>query len=159
MDFWLFLIFLAATFAAGSTGAFFSPGDWYRGLRKPWFTPPNWVFPIMWTSIYLLMSFAGARVAGQPGSEFAMAFWAAQIAFNALWTPIFFGLRRLRDSFPIMVALWICVAGALVTHWQVDWIAGLAFVPYLAWVTVAGALNLRVWMLNPDVTPLDPSKI
>ncbi len=154
MDYLLFAIFLAATFGAGATGAMFPTGDWYKALNKPSWTPPNWVFPVMWTSIYLLIAFAGARVAGQPGSQYAMAFWAAQIAFNALWTPIFFGLRRLWGALPVMLALWVSVLGATIAHWQVDLWAGLAFVPYLIWVSVAGALNLTVARMNPGVVPL-----
>lgn len=154
MDLALFAIFLAATFAAGATGALFPTGEWYKQLSKPSWTPPNWVFPVAWTSIYLLMSFAGARVAVLEGSAYAMAFWGMQIAFNALWTPVFFGLRNLRGSLPIMAGLWIAVFGATVTHWQLDLWAGLAFVPYLAWVTVAAALNVAMVRLNPDQKPL-----
>jgi tryptophan-rich sensory protein len=159
MDILLFAIFLAATFGAGATGAMFPTGDWYKALNKPSWTPPNWVFPVMWTSIYVLISFAGARVAGEPGSAFAMAFWAAQIAFNALWTPIFFGLRRLWGALPVMAALWLSVLGATITHWQVDVWAGLAFMPYLVWVTIAGFLNLSVARLNPGVQPITPSTL
>ena len=159
MDVVIFLIFLAACFSAGTTGAVFPPGHWYEGLQKPSWTPPNWLFPVAWTTLYILMSFAGARVAGQEGSEFAMAFWAWQIALNALWTPIFFGLRRLKQAVPIMALLWIAVAGCMVTHWAIDVWAGLAFVPYLLWVTVAGALNISVARLNPDVKAVDMSKL
>lgn len=159
MDFLLFAIFLAATFGAGATGAMFPTGDWYKALTKPTWTPPNWVFPVVWTSIYLLISFAGARVAGQEGSAYAMAFWAAQIAFNTLWTPIFFGLHNLRAALPVMAALWLTVLGATVTHWQVDWLAGLAFLPYLVWVTIAGALNLSLVRLNPGIQPIKPSTL
>jgi tryptophan-rich sensory protein len=113
----------------------------------------------MWTTIYLLISFAAARVAVLEGSQYAMAFWAAQIAFNALWTPIFFGLRRLKGALIVMAFLWLSVLGCFITHWQLDVWAGLAMLPYLAWVTVAGALNFSVSRLNPDVAPLDISKI
>jgi translocator protein len=159
MDIVLFLIFLAASFAAGATGALFPTGPWYKALNKPVWTPPNWAFPVMWTSIYLLISFAGARVAPMEGSQYALGFWALQIALNALWTPVFFGLRRLWGSLPIMACLWVAVAGATWTHFAVDFWAGLAFVPYLVWVTIAGALNLSVARLNPDQKPLEPSKI
>ena len=159
MDILLFLIFLAACFAAGATGAMFPPGAWYEGLKKPSWVPPNWLFPVAWTSLYLLMSFAGARVAGEDGSALAMAFWALQIALNTLWTPVFFGLRRLRQAIPIMGLLWVAVAGCLVTHWSIDTAAGIAFMPYLAWVTVAGALNISVARLNPDVTPIETDKL
>lgn len=159
MDLMLFFIFLAATFGAGATGALFPTGEWYKSLDKPDWTPPNWVFPVAWTSIYLLISFAGARVAGLEGSGYAMAFWGMQIAFNALWTPVFFGLRGLRKSLPIMVCLWVAVLGCTVTHFQLDIWAGLAFVPYLVWVTVAAALNVSMVRLNPDQKPLDLAKL
>ena len=84
-----------------------------------------------------------------------MAFWAIQIVLNALWTPVFFGLRHLRASITIMACLWFAVLGATITHWQLDTLAGLAFMPYLAWVTVAAALNLSMLRLNPDQKPLD----
>ncbi len=155
MDIYLFLLFLGATFGAAATGALFPTGAWYAGLRKPSWVPPNWLFPVAWTSIYLLIAFAGARVAPLEGSAYAMAFWALQIAFNALWTPVFFGLRNLRASIPVMACLWCAVAGATVTHWQLDIWAGLAFAPYLAWVSVAAVLNLAMLRLNPDQKPLD----
>ena len=159
MDIILFFIFLAACFGAAGTGATFPPGEWYQRLQKPSWTPPNWMFPVMWTTIYLLISFAAARVAGQAGSAYAMAFWAAQIAFNALWTPIFFGLRRLKGALIVMLFLWLSVLGCVITHWQLDTLAGLAMLPYLAWVSVAGVLNLTVARMNPDVAPLDLSKL
>lgn len=159
MDVLLFVIFLAACFTAGATGALFPTGPWYQQLAKPSWTPPNWAFPVAWTSIYLLIAFAGARVAPMDGNQWALAFWALQIALNALWTPVFFGLRRLKGSLPIMAGLWVAVAGATVTHLQLDLWAGLAFVPYFAWVTVAAALNFTVWRLNPDQKPLVPSEL
>jgi len=159
MDFLLFLIFLAACFSAGATGALFPPGPWYENLKKPSWTPPNWLFPVAWTTLYLLMSFAGARVAGEAGSGYAMAFWALQIALNALWTPVFFGLRRLNQAIPILGLLWIAVAGCMITHWSIDTWAGLAFVPYLVWVTVAGALNISVARMNPDVEIVDMANL
>ena len=159
MDIVIFLIFLAACFGAGTTGAMFPTGAWYQRLAKPAWTPPNWAFPIMWTSIYLLIAFAGARAAVLPGNEYAMAFWAMQIAFNTLWTPIFFGLRQLKGALPVMACLWLAVLGATITHFQLDFIAGLAFVPYLIWVSIAGALNFTVWRLNPDEKPLRPAEI
>ncbi|WP_439155319.1 tryptophan-rich sensory protein TspO [Yoonia sp.] len=155
MDIVLFFLFLAATFGAAATGALFPTGEWYKTLKKPSWVPPNWVFPVVWTSIYLLIAFAGARVAGMEGSAYAMAFWAVQIAFNALWTPVFFGLRNLRASLPVMACLWLAVLGAMITHFGLDFWAGLAFVPYLVWVTVAAALNYSVYKLNPDQKPLD----
>ena len=154
MDLILFAIFLLACAGAGATGAAFPPGDWYKTLDKPPWTPPDWVFPVAWTTIYLCISFAGARVAVLPDNGHAMAFWAMQGAFATLWTPVFFGLRRLKGSLAVMVPLWFAVAGATWFHWQADLWAGIAFLPYLTWVSVAAALNLRMWQLNPTVPPL-----
>lgn len=149
---WLcFAIFLAACFAAGATGTLFPPGKWYEDLNKPTWTPPNWLFPVAWTTLYLLMAGAGARVAVSPDNAVAMALWALQIALNGLWTPVFFGLRRIRLGLVVLVGLWISVFSGMIALWQVDWLAGLMFAPYLAWVSVAGALNLSVMRLNPEV--------
>lgn len=159
MDFVLFAIFFATCAAAGATGAAFHPGVWYEKLDKPTWTPPDWVFPVAWSSIYLLISFAGARVAILEGSGYALAFWAMQAGFSTLWTPVFFGLHRLKGALYVMAPLWLAVLAATITHFQLDTLAGLAFVPYLIWVTVAAALNYTVWRMNPDVPPIDPSKL
>ena len=151
MDYTLFATYLIACGAAATTGAMFSPGPWYDALKKPTWTPPNWLFPVAWTTLYLLMSAAAARASGVEGSGMALALWSVQIAFNTLWTPVFFGLRRMRAALVVMVFLWLSVAATTVALFQLDFWAGLMFVPYLAWVTVAGALNLSVVRLNPTV--------
>ncbi len=150
MDFVLFFTFLAACGAAAATGALFSPGAWYRGLRKPSWTPPDWLFPVAWTVMYLCMSAAAARVAVLPDAGQALALWSVQIAFNALWTPVFFGLKRMGAGLVVVLCLWLAVALTMLALWRLDWIAGLLFVPYLTWVTVASALNATVWRMNPE---------
>jgi tryptophan-rich sensory protein len=152
MDFSLFLTYLVACGAAATTGAMFSPGPWYDALKKPSWTPPNWLFPVAWTTLYLLMSAAAARASAVEGAGMGLALWSVQIAFNTLWTPGFFGLRRMRAALGVMVFLWGSVAATTVAFFQLDVWAGLMFVPYLAWVTVAGALNLSVVRLNPTAT-------
>ena len=149
MSWLLFPVFLAACFAAGATGALFPTGEWYRGLKKPSWTPPNWLFPVAWSVLYILMAAAAARVVLLPGGGVALAFWALQIALNTLWTPVFFGLKRIRAGMFVLSALWLAVAGCTVAMFSLDLIAGLMFLPYLAWVSVAGALNAAVWRLNP----------
>jgi len=157
MDVTLFAIFFAACIGAGATGAMFSPGPWYQALAKPRWTPPNWAFPVAWTTIYICISFSGARVAGLEGSSYAMAFWAMQAAFSTLWTPVFFGLRRLRGALLVMGPLWLAVLGCTITMFQLDFWAGIAFLPFMAWVTIAAALNASVARLNPDQAARDMS--
>ncbi len=151
MDWGLFLTFLAACGAAAATGAMFKPGDWYDALSKPDWTPPNWVFPVTWTVLYVLMAWSAMRIAQLPGSGQAMGFWALQIAFNTLWTPVFFGQRRMGAGMVIILCLWAAVALTLVAFWRLDWLSGLIFAPYLIWVTIASALNWSVWRRNPGV--------
>jgi len=149
--FWiLFCLFFAATVGAGITGGLFPLGPWYRALTKPSWTPPDWVFPVTWTILYVCIATAGARAAMADNNGIAMAFWAMQIAFNGLWTPVFFGLRNIRMGMAIIVVLWLAVFGAMLALWQVDTVAGMLFVPYLVWVTIAAALNASVWNLNRD---------
>ena len=149
MDFSLFFTYLAACGAAAATGAMFQPGDWYKSLEKPRWTPPDWVFPVAWTVLYLAMSVAAARVAVLNGSGQALAFWSVQIALNTLWTPVFFGLRRIGAGLVIISLLWLSVAATLVAFWQQDWIAGALMAPYLLWVSIAWALNRSVHWRNP----------
>ncbi len=147
--FTLFLTYLAACGSAAATGAMFQPGDWYRNLSKPRWTPPDWLFPVAWTVLYLSMSVAAARVAMAGETGQALALWSVQIALNTLWTPVFFGLRRMGAGLVIIALLWLAVAATMLAFWQVDWIAGALFAPYLLWVSVAGMLNRSVWVRNP----------
>jgi len=148
---WLdFTIFLVACLFAGSTGGLFPPGAWYAGLAKPKWTPPNWVFPVTWTLLYLLMAFAGARLAAMPDAGTALALWSLQIALNALWTPVFFGLRKIKMGLYVITGLWGAVALCVGVFWSYDAVAGLAFAPYLVWVSIALMLNLSVYRLNPQ---------
>lgn len=144
----LFPIFLLACGAAAATGVIFQPGRWYDGLEKPGFTPPRWAFPVAWTLIYILMAWAGARLALLPGAGVALALWAAQIALNTLWTPVFFGAHRMGAGMVIIALLWLTVAALLIAAFRLDLWAGLMILPYLAWLCVAAALNWRIWQMN-----------
>ncbi len=153
MDWPVFIVFLAASGAAAATGAMFSPGEWYTRLVKPSWTPPDWLFPVAWTILYLSSAYAASRVAGLEGSALAMAFWAMQIAFNTLWSPVFFGLHRIGSAMIALVGLWIAVVGTFWTFLQLDLIAGLLIAPYVVWGTYAGALNLAILRMNRGGVP------
>lgn len=151
MDWSLFLIFFAACCAAGTTGAMFPPGDWYRKLSKPAWTPPDWLFPLAWTGLYIALAYAGTRAATSEGAAYAMAFWALQIALNTLWTPIFFGLQKIKAAMFVIVALWLSVVGLLAALWPLDTLAFWVVSPYLVWVSYAGALNFSILRRNPEL--------
>ncbi|QPH54205.1 tryptophan-rich sensory protein TspO [Pontivivens ytuae] len=150
MDWIAFALFLTACGAAATTGAMFPPGDWYDRLDKPAWTPPDWLFPVAWTLLYIAISVAPARVVGQEGADYALILWGVQIAFNTLWTPIFFGLRRLGGGMAVLIGLWLSVAATMVALFGLDPLSGWLFVPYLVWVSYAGALNLSIWRRNPE---------
>lgn len=142
-------VFLASVVVAGMSGSFFPPSDWYAGLnRAPW-TPPGWAFPLVWTSLYILMALAAARVAVLPGAGMALALFALQIALNTLWTPVFFGAHRIGAGLAIIGALWLAVAMMLVAFWRLDRLAGVMIAPYLGWLTIAASLNFWIWRFNP----------
>ena len=154
MDWLLFSIFLLACAGAGATGSLFPPDDWYRKeLVRPSWTPPDWLFPVAWSTLYLLMSAAPAIAASEPGAQYALALWSVQIAFNGLWSPVFFGLKRIRAALLVVALLWVAVAATAVALFLVMPLAGLLFVPYLAWVSVAASLNYAVLRLNPAAAP------
>jgi translocator protein len=143
-----FLIFLIACGAAASTGILFKPGQWYETLKKPSFTPPKWLFPVAWTIIYLLLAWAGYRLSLMPGSQVVLALWAAQIALNTLWTPVFFGAHHLFAGMIIITLLWLVVATMVVLALRLDIVTGLMLFPYLIWLCVAGALNFSILRNN-----------
>lgn len=152
----LFLTFFLAVAAAASTGALFPTGPWYDSLRKPRWTPKPWMFPVVWTSLYILMSWAAMRVgmSGASGAVIAqaLALWAVQIAFNAIWTPVFFGLHKMRTALIIMLGLWSSVLATCIAFWAIDAVAGWMMAPYVLWVTVAFALNGAVLRMNPEAS-------
>jgi len=148
MDWFVFALFLAASFTAATTGALFPPDQWYREITKPSWTPPDWLFPIAWTTLYVASSYAAMRVAGYDDNAIAMGFWAFQIAANTLWSPVFFGLKRIGVALISIFVLWIAVAGTMISFFAHDTLAGVLFIPYLIWVSYASALNVSIYRTN-----------
>lgn len=143
--------FLAASFAAAASGVVFKPGEWYRTLRKPGWTPKPWVFPAVWTPLYLMIAVAGWLAWRQAGPfVLPFAFYAAQMILNAAWSAFFFGLRRPDLAFVDLVLLWLSILATLLGFAPLSAVAAWLLAPYLLWVTIAGVLNLTVWRMNPD---------
>jgi tryptophan-rich sensory protein len=125
---------------------------WYQTLAKPGFTPPNAVFPIVWPVLFLLMAIAAARVATRPrptpARGTALAFFAAQLTINVLWSFAFFGRESPEAGMLTIVILIAAIAATLIVFWRIDRPAGLLLVPYLAWVAFAAVLNAAIVALN-----------
>jgi translocator protein len=145
------VVFIVLVVATASTGILFQPGAWYEGLSKPGWTPPNWLFGPVWSVLYLMIAVAGWLVWRIEGAGLAMLLWVAQLILNGMWSWLFFGRRRMDLAFVDVVALWLAIAGFILAAWPVSGMAALLFVPYLVWVSIAGALNRAVWRMNPTV--------
>ncbi len=146
-------IIIVLVFATAMSGAIFKPGPWYETIKKPSWTPPNWVFPVVWTTLYIMIGIAGWLVWREVGVSFAMVLWALQLILNALWSALFFGLRRMDWAFVDSVALWLAVAAFIIVAFPISAWAAVLFVPYLVWATIAAVLNRAVWRLNEETAP------
>ena len=141
------LVFVAAVLAIGLLiGWAFLPGVWYAGLRKPGFTPPNWLFGPAWTTLYVLIGIAGARTWERGG--LAVGLWFLQMALNFLWSPAFFGAQNPGLGLMVILPLLAVILVFIRERWNRDRIATLLFVPYALWVAFASALNIGIWWLN-----------
>ena len=143
---WLALVTLAAL-----TGIATPPGEWYAGLAKPPFNPPNLAFPIAWTLLYVLMAVAAWRATlAAPAQRWLSVLWpfAAQLAANALWSPLFFGLHWMGVALVDLLLLWGLIVLSIRRFASVSPLAAWLLAPYLAWVSFAAYLNASVWWLN-----------
>ena len=122
-----------------------------RSLSKPFFTPPSWLFGLVWTALYLTIAFAGSLVwrAGSTSIDIvSLALFGSQLAHNALWSVIFFGLRSPGVTLVEIVALWAGILATLFLFRRIRQIAGWLLTPYPAWLTFTALLNFEIRRLN-----------
>lgn len=145
--------FEVASFAAAATGVIFRPGDWYKQLDKPRWRPPDWLFAPVWTALYALIGLSGWLVWLEAGiAALPLSVYAIQLLLNAAWTPIFFGLHRPGLAVVEIMVLWAAILATILMFHPVNAAAALLLVPYLAWVSLAAALNLSIWRRNRSKT-------
>ncbi|QIO37069.2 TspO/MBR family protein [Bradyrhizobium sp. 1(2017)] len=143
------LVFVAAVVGIGwLIGATNLPGEWYAGLAKPGFVPPNWAFPIAWTILYVMIAIAGWRTYRREPRGKAMLAWAAQLALNFAWSPVMFTMHQIGAALVILIGLFVAIVGYIGLEMSRDRLAAALFVPYAAWVAFAGVLNAAIWRLN-----------
>lgn len=152
---WLVLAgFIALCLGAGAVGSWFTMPAldvWYAALRKPSWNPPNWVFAPVWTALYLTMAVAAWMVwrrAGVGAARTALILFAVQLILNVAWSALFFALRSPALGVAGIVALWAALVATIVSFGRISAGAVWLMIPYLVWVTFAGALNVAVWRLN-----------
>ena len=140
--------------AVGGLGSYFTVGaipGWYATLVKPAFSPPNWVFGPVWTTLYALMGLAAYLVWRRHHGAHrthALRLFALQLLLNGIWTPVFFGLRSTGGGLIVIIALLIAIIATTVSFWRLRPAAGILLLPYLAWVAFATVLNASLWYLN-----------
>jgi len=143
------VLFLALVVGGGlAIGFLTAPGEWYAGLAKPSFNPPNWIFGPVWTALYVLIALAGWRTFERDRSGWPMKLWWAQLALNFLWSPTFFAAQRIGLALAIVLLMLAAIVAFIVTSWRRDRVAAMAFVPYAAWVAFASILNAAIFALN-----------
>lgn len=155
LSFFRLVIAVGLCLAVGAVGSLATAPKiptWYAGLAKPGWTPPDAVFPIAWTTLYVLMAVALWRLwqlhAPSPERRRAVLLWFAQLALNALWSPVFFGMEAPGAALVIVVVLWLAIAATIFACARIDRIAAWLLVPYLAWVSYATTLNVAIVVLN-----------
>ena len=126
---------------------------WYALINKPFFTPPNWVFAPVWTLLYIMMGFAAGSVwnkidTDEANVKKAFLFFLIQLALNALWSFLFFGLQNPFLASIEIILLWLMIFETYKQFKNVDKLAANLLLPYLVWVSYAMLLTISVWYLN-----------
>ncbi|WP_083958968.1 TspO/MBR family protein [Herbidospora mongoliensis] len=136
------LVAVVGGLAASNAGAV------YSRLELPSWAPPQWLFGPAWTVLYILIAISGWLVWEARGFDRSFVPYAVQLVLNALWTPLFFGAGLYGWAFADISLLWVAILVNLVMFFRRRQAAGWLLVPYLLWVTYAGALNLSIWTSN-----------
>jgi benzodiazapine receptor len=144
------LRWLAISFLPAVIGIRFPAPEYYARLDKPSWGPPAWLFGPVWTNLYALMGVAAWLVSGRAGSQSRtpLVLWSTQLALNAAWGPIFFGLRAPGLALVNIVLLWLALAATVIAFLSRRTAAGVLLIPYLSWVSFATALNFAIWRRN-----------
>lgn len=146
---WIMLaVWILASLSAGFIGSRFPPGEWYQSLEKPAYNPPSWLFGPVWTLLYVLMGIAAWLVWREGGLSPALYVFIAQLALNALWSYLFFGINNPGLAFAEITVLWVLILLTTVLFWRIRTAAGALLLPYLSWVGFASVLNFSLWRLN-----------
>lgn len=139
------------SFSAAAVGAAFPPGEWYGAIAKPPWTPPGWLFGPVWTLLYVFIAVAGWRVwmrVSEPSRRVLLWLWSLQMALNAAWSWLFFGLREPGIALANIVCMLALIVAFIALAWRPHRLAAGLFIPYAAWVGFASALNASIWWLN-----------
>ena len=149
------VLFILASQLAGIIGSVFTANSvrtWYVDINKPDFNPPGWIFGPVWITLYTLMGLAAYLVwknrADSHIAKYATILFFVHLAFNTLWSILFFGLRNPAWAFFEIIILWLMILALIALYYQVNKTSALLLVPYILWVSFAAVLNFYIWRLN-----------
>lgn len=154
LDWKRLLLCLAIPLGVGGLAALLTGGGMgeYSNFIKPPYSPPGWLFPVVWTILYLLMGYASYRVVTAQSEPVkvrrALILYWAQLAVNFLWPLVFFGAKWYLAAFFVLLVLWVLVFLSIYAFADVDEKAGDLLLPYILWITFAAYLNVGVYLLN-----------
>ncbi len=147
------LICIAIPLAVGGLSALFTSGnmDLYNEINQPSLAPPSWLFPVVWTILYVLMGIALYLVVitkTREDKRWATISFGVQLFFNFFWSILFFNARAFLFAFVWLIFLWLAIIANIYFFYKINKNAGKLLIPYLIWVTFAGYLNLAIFLLN-----------
>ena len=146
------LAFIILPLAVGMIAGFLTRNSMalYNSLNRPSLSPPGWLFPLVWTILYILMGVSSYLIASSPSPKKreALVLYAVQLFVNFIWSLVFFGLQNYLLAFLVLLLLWYLILKMIRAFFPIDPAAALLQIPYLLWVTFAGFLNLAIVFLN-----------
>lgn len=146
------MVSLIIVFIVGAIGSVATSPQipvWYATLARPAWAPPNWLFPVVWTILYILIGISLFLV-WRKGleSKQALVVFAVQLGLNLLWSLVFFGLHSIVGGLVIILMLWMAILANIIVFYRISKWAGLILLPYLVWVSIASYLNYSIYLLN-----------
>ncbi len=142
---------IAIPLAVGSLSALLTQNSMevFASINKPVLAPPGWLFPVVWTFLYILMGIASYLVlTSEKPNGTALTLYGIQLVFNFLWSVIFFNMGLYLFAFIWLILLWLLILKTAIKCYQISKPAGYLMIPYLLWVIFAGYLNFSIYLLN-----------
>jgi len=140
--------------AVGGLAAFFTQNsrEFYSALQKPPLAPPGYIFPIIWTILYILIGIASYLIFrngySKPHVRDALNYYGISLLLSFVWPIVFFRFNLPFAAFWVLLLLWLITGIATAKFYRIDHTAGFLMLPYWLWITFAGYLNLAFWLLN-----------
>ena len=146
-------LYLAVPLGIGGLSALFTRNGmqyFSQAVNQPALSPPSWIFPVVWTILFLMMGTASyiIAVSKHPARKKALGAYALQLALNFLWPVLFFNLKAYLISFFWIILLWLLVWLTFTRFFKINNTAGKLLIPYLLWLVFAAYLNFGVYLLN-----------